>query len=213
MLNTNSSLVNELREKQYRDAYVASQIRVSLPFQIRALRENRPMTQPELGKLAGMTQPRISEIERPGERRLNVDTLLRLASALDVALQIRFVPFSELIDWADDLDIDSYRVPSFGEELRESGELHKNPASVRNLNELLLQASGQLVSGEQFEVAYDRFFEAMPQGQHPDVLGAPASGKESEPPPKICATEQPDIPPIFAHGSEVQEEQKQALIC
>ncbi len=35
------------------------------------LRESREWTQPELAEAAGMSQPRISEIERPGERKLN----------------------------------------------------------------------------------------------------------------------------------------------
>ena len=50
-----------------------------------------------------MTQPRISELETPGERKLTIETLLRLASAFDVALQVRFVPYSELVDWTEHL--------------------------------------------------------------------------------------------------------------
>lgn len=118
MFNINSSLVGELRDKQYRDAYVASQIRMSLPIQIRELRKSRDMTQPQLATLSGMTQPRISEIERPGERRLNIETLLRIASAFDVALQIRFVPFEELMDWSEGVDLDHFSVIPFIEELR-----------------------------------------------------------------------------------------------
>ena len=118
LLNTNSSLVGELKDKQYRDAYVASQIRMSLPVQIRELRKSRDMTQPQLAQLSGMTQPRISEIERPGERRLNIETLLRIASAFDVALQIKFVPFEELIDWGEGVDLDHFSVIPFTEELR-----------------------------------------------------------------------------------------------
>ena len=74
-VNIDSSLTRELREKQYRDAYVDSQIRVGLPFQIRALRKSRDnMTQSALAEKAEMSQPRISEIESPGERNLNIET-------------------------------------------------------------------------------------------------------------------------------------------
>jgi transcriptional regulator with XRE-family HTH domain len=117
-VNINSSLIAELKDKQYRDAYVASQIRISLPLQTRALRKSRTWTQPELAEHAGMAQPRISEIEKPGERRLNIETLLRLASAFDVALQVRFVPFSEFIDFSEDLDLDTFAIEPFTEELK-----------------------------------------------------------------------------------------------
>jgi transcriptional regulator with XRE-family HTH domain len=119
-MNINSSLIAELREKAYRDAYVASQIRMTLPLQIRELRRKEEWTQPQLAEHAGMAQPRISELEKPGERRLTIETLLRLASAFDVALQVRFVPFGELIDWSEGLDIDNFAIQPFEAELADA---------------------------------------------------------------------------------------------
>jgi transcriptional regulator with XRE-family HTH domain len=151
-VNINSSLITELKDKQYRDAYVASQIRISLPLQTRALRKSREWTQPELAEHAGMAQPRISEIEKPGERRLNIETLLRLASAFDVALQVRFVPFSQLIDFSEDLDLDTFAIEPFTEELKKEEAAQEeaaqkvaimmlaesvNPASAGRTNQLL----------------------------------------------------------------------------
>lgn len=116
-MNTKSSLANELKDKEYRHAFVASQIRIGLPLQCRALREGRGWTQPQLAQAANMSQPRISEIERPGERKLNIETLLRLAEAFDVALDVRFVTFRDLVDAADKLDLDKFFVNSFNEDL------------------------------------------------------------------------------------------------
>ncbi len=124
-LNIDSSLVAELRDKSYRDAYVASLIRIGLPLEIRALRKSREWTQPQLAEYAGMAQPRISEIEKPGERRLNIETLLRLASAFDVGLQVRFVPFSELIGWSEALDLDDFSVETFEGELKKAEKVSK----------------------------------------------------------------------------------------
>jgi transcriptional regulator with XRE-family HTH domain len=135
-LNINSSLVVELKDKGYRDAYVASQIRIGLPLQVRALRKSRGWTQPELAEYANMAQPRISEIEKPGERKLNIDTLLRLAAAFDVGLQVRFVPFSELINSSESLDLDTLWIPSFDAELNA-------PIATSGLN-FTLSSSGQL---------------------------------------------------------------------
>jgi len=119
MLNINSSLIGELNDKAYRDAYVGSQIRMTLPLQIRGLRESLKWTQSKLAKEAKMAQPRISELESPGERRLTIETLLRLASAFDVALQVRFVPFGKLVDWSESLDLDNFSVQPFPNELED----------------------------------------------------------------------------------------------
>lgn len=116
-MNITSSLVAELREKAYRDAYVASQIRVGLPFQIRALRQQKGWTQGDLAAHAGMSQPRIAEIEKPGERKFNLETLLRIAAAFDVGLTVNFVPITELINREDRFDPDTFSVPTFAEEL------------------------------------------------------------------------------------------------
>ena len=131
-MNIHSSLTTELRDKAYRDAYVASQIRIGLPFQIRALRKAKELTQEQLATKAQMAQPRIPEIER-GKRSLNIDTLLRIASALDVALEVRFVPFGELIRWSESLDPDTFDVDSFDEELEASEKAATVSAEIDRL--------------------------------------------------------------------------------
>ena len=112
-----SRLLSELSNKAYRDAYVGSQIRIGLPFQVKALRTARGWSQGELALQAGMAQPRISEIERPGERSMNIDTLLRLASAFDCGLEVRFCPFSQLVRDSESFDPANFEVPTFQQEL------------------------------------------------------------------------------------------------
>jgi transcriptional regulator with XRE-family HTH domain len=105
------------KSKARRDAFVASQINVGLPFQIRALRKQRNLNQNELATLAGMLQPRISAMEQVGGGQLNLDTLRKLAAALDVGLLVKFVAFSELIKWSNDFSPDDFSVPSFDQEM------------------------------------------------------------------------------------------------
>jgi HTH-type transcriptional regulator/antitoxin HipB len=124
-VNTNSSLITELLDKSYRDAYVASQIRIGLPFQIRALRVSRGWTQAELAKRAEMSQPRIAEIEK-GKRSLNIETLLRLASAFDIGLDVFFTSFGDLVDHKESFQPDSFRVLSFTDEIAATQRLAKN---------------------------------------------------------------------------------------
>jgi transcriptional regulator with XRE-family HTH domain len=65
------------------------------------MRKARGWSQKELAAAARMTQARISLLENPNyEGAVNVKTLEKLASAFDVGLAVRFVPFSELVDWA-----------------------------------------------------------------------------------------------------------------
>lgn len=108
-----------LADKEYRDLYVAEHIRTGLAFQIRAMREDRGWTQSELGQRAqGMAQETISQLEDPDYGRLTLRTLRRLASGLDVALIVRFAPFSELVDWIVNLTPQRLAPPSFDEELQ-----------------------------------------------------------------------------------------------
>ena len=100
----NSNLLARLKDKKYRDLFVASQINRLIPFQIRALRAARDnMTQEELAERAETTQSVISRIQNKGAANLNIKSLLKLASAFDVALVVRFEPIDRFIDWVDDL--------------------------------------------------------------------------------------------------------------
>lgn len=111
-----SELVQELHDKATRDAFVSSQMSIPLAFQILALREQRGMTQKQLAEKAGMLQPRIAAMERPSGSEPNLRTLKRLASAFDVALVVRFVPFSELVEWAETFSPDTFVVQSFDDD-------------------------------------------------------------------------------------------------
>jgi transcriptional regulator with XRE-family HTH domain len=102
-----------LRDKEYRDAFVADHIDTGVAFQIRATREARGWSQKDLGRRAGMAQERVSVLEDPDYGKLTLTTLKRLASAFDTALVVRFVPFSQLVDWATDLAPEHLAVPDF----------------------------------------------------------------------------------------------------
>lgn len=107
-------LLGELRDKEYRDAYVEGHVRAGLAFQIRALRESRNWSQAEVGRRAGnKLQSVIARLENPDYGKFSLSTLLELASAFDVGLLVRFVPFSELLNQVSDLSIETLAVPNF----------------------------------------------------------------------------------------------------
>ncbi|MCH9050721.1 MAG: helix-turn-helix transcriptional regulator [Proteobacteria bacterium] len=107
-------LLRELRDKEYRDAYVEGHVRAGLAFQIRALRESRNWSQEEVGRRAGnKLQSVIARLENPDYGKFSLSTLLELASAFDVGLLVRFVPFSELLNKVSNLSLEKLAAPSF----------------------------------------------------------------------------------------------------
>jgi transcriptional regulator with XRE-family HTH domain len=108
-MSEKSDIVSRLvRNKKSRDAYTRGLINTIVPAQIRALRFKSGMTQKVLAKEAEMKQSRISTMERPGATQFNVETLIRLASALGLGLKVEFVSFSEMLQWENGFNFDSF---------------------------------------------------------------------------------------------------------
>ena len=80
--------------KKARDKLNVDQMEQTFALQIRANRLARGWTQKELAERSGMKQSGIARLERGG--RPDLRTLKKVASAFDVALVVRFVPFSSL---------------------------------------------------------------------------------------------------------------------
>jgi transcriptional regulator with XRE-family HTH domain len=128
---------NDMQEKEYRHGLIDAQIEIDLPFQIRALRKQQDLTQPQLADLAGMKQSRISKMEKPGGASFTLETLRRLAKAFDVALIVRFARFGELVKWSKEFEPDSFVVPSFDKEYRALEEREKALQSAREEGKLV----------------------------------------------------------------------------
>jgi len=109
-------LIALLRDKDFRDHFTVDQIFEFLALQVRELREKREWTQAELGAKAGMQQVQVSRLENPDYTGSKITTLGKLANAFDVALIVRFAPFSELADWLTGLSTADFEPASFAEE-------------------------------------------------------------------------------------------------
>jgi transcriptional regulator with XRE-family HTH domain len=70
-----------------------------IAFQIRATRDKREWSQADLARAIGMGQNNISRLENPDYGKHTLSSLKRIAEALDVALVVRFVPFSQYVHW------------------------------------------------------------------------------------------------------------------
>lgn len=179
--------IENMKNKAYRHGMVNAQIEIDLPLQIRALRKQRVWTQPQLAAEAEMKQPRISAMEKPGAVHFTLETLRRLAEAFDVALIVRFAPFSEFIDSSNSFRPDEFLVPTFDEEYRTS-----EPNGVATVKEesghlITISATGgfgcqKSTMGQQLTMILDCEFsaEVPPAAQPPTLHGALLSPKYSE---------------------------------
>lgn len=109
-------LIEKLKDKEHRDAFVEESINVGIPFQIKALREQRGWTQKDFEKHSGMKQALISRWENPNYSKFSLSTLKKIASIFDIGLIIRFVPISDLVKWELNLNTESLKAFSFDED-------------------------------------------------------------------------------------------------
>jgi transcriptional regulator with XRE-family HTH domain len=124
-------------DPEYRHAWNLENVYTSVCFQLRALREQREWSQAALGKEAGMAPERISILEDPNSHtKPTLNTLLRIANACDVGLEVRFVPYSVVIDRSTRTSLKELEVPSFNQELPElEKSIAAEIAKQRYLNE------------------------------------------------------------------------------
>lgn len=97
-----SELLEQLRQtfsdKDYRDSYSESFMNSYVAAQIKVLREQYPLTQGELAEKIGTSQPGVARFENVNYSSWKVETLRKIARALDVRLKITFEEFGTLPD-------------------------------------------------------------------------------------------------------------------
>jgi len=113
-------LYDYLSNYEVRHLYLDSSIRHLLAMQLRSMREAMEWLQSDVGKRAEMKQSAIARLEDPRYSSMTLSTLKRLAKVFDVALIVRFAPFSEFISWVTSVNEPSLSPPSFSEEDKQS---------------------------------------------------------------------------------------------
>jgi hypothetical protein len=94
-------LAEQMRDKRYRDSYVASHTRQMLARQMRKFRGDA--SQAAFAETLGKRQTVISRLENPGYTGWTLRTLFDIANALNVAVFVRFVDFATFLKYSDDL--------------------------------------------------------------------------------------------------------------
>jgi transcriptional regulator with XRE-family HTH domain len=100
-------------EKEYRHAYAEESLNLTIATQIKVLREQREWRQDDLAREAEMKQSMISRYENVNYSSWSINTLKKLAKALDVVLDVRFRSFRDLVIVTDAFNRESLEVPKF----------------------------------------------------------------------------------------------------
>jgi DNA-binding XRE family transcriptional regulator len=162
------------RSPEARAKFVESQISNGIAFQIRAMRKKHDWLQSMLAEKVGTTQNQIYRLENPATIKPRISTLKRIAAVFDVALVVRFVPFSQVIAWASGisftdkgLSTSSLAVLSFDDEQRMQIETAKRETPRYLTSSELVVAAASAAKGNALEFS------------NQNVMGASDSNKVS----------------------------------
>lgn len=129
--------------KAYRDGYLHAKVRGMIAYQIQALREKTGLNQTDFAEKIGKTQSVVSRLEDTGYGRVTVQTLLDIASALDVALVVKFASYPDFLLQTRDASVSALQPAT----------IHQSIAAARVPS---LSESG----------AYRRFLQGSDSGQY-----------------------------------------------
>jgi transcriptional regulator with XRE-family HTH domain len=112
------SLMNskKFQRKSYRESFLKRNIVSALSHQIKINRISRGLSQKDLADKVGTKQSVISRYEDPAYGKLSISTLIQIANALDIGLEVKFTPFSRLIGEVNSWSPEKAMVPSFENE-------------------------------------------------------------------------------------------------
>ena len=112
------SLINRLKSKEFRDAFVKAHLTQGLAYQIRDLRIQRGWTQKELAEKLGLKgQSAVARMEDPSYGKLSLATLIKLSGIFDVALSVRFQSYGKFLMDREDLSQKALQAESFENEI------------------------------------------------------------------------------------------------
>jgi transcriptional regulator with XRE-family HTH domain len=90
------ALRKNFRDREYAEEYAKSFLNAYVATQIKVIREQRGLTQAELGDHIGTTQTGVSRYEDVNYSSWSLRTLMKIARAFDVRLRVSFEPYGTL---------------------------------------------------------------------------------------------------------------------
>jgi hypothetical protein len=171
-LSRTERLAEQFKNEKFRKHYFARQLKIFLAAQIRALRGNK--TQAQFGERIGKPQSVVARLERESYGKVNLQTLIDIATKLDNALVIRFVTFPTFLEWTKDYSPSALAPESFHQGSAEShkrelvdslhGEgLNRNAQGGRLIGDIEADVMSQKAIGQNM---WDRLHEWPQIGTH-----------------------------------------------
>lgn len=86
-----SRLKEDLKNPEFRKSFDEEEVFASLAIQVAKIRQKKKLTQLELAERLHTTQQTISRLEDIHNKSYSIQTLIKLAGALDKKLKVEFV--------------------------------------------------------------------------------------------------------------------------
>ena len=111
------SKLAKFASKEYRDGFMQTQVRGGIAYQIKALREKFGLTQTQFAEVTGKKQSVVSRLEDTEYGKVTVQTLLDIASSLNVALLVRFISYPEFLTRTENMTVTALQPETISESL------------------------------------------------------------------------------------------------
>ncbi|EIC23767.1 helix-turn-helix domain-containing protein [Thiorhodovibrio frisius] len=133
------SRLKRLDRPGFRRGFVKAHLASGVAHQVRALREARGWSQGRLATALGLKgQSAVARLEDPAYGRHSLATLLRLGEAFDIALLVKFVPFSRFLREVEHLTPAALNAPSY---TQERAQLHALATAPKRYDGLSINAT------------------------------------------------------------------------
>lgn len=142
-----NKLLRKFQDKEYAQAYVESHTITKIGAQLMFLRKRQRLTQSVLAQRAAISQEKISIYENADFSSITLKTLFKLASALDVSLNVSFTEFSKTIKEIENFSEDTLTVASRDEDLEAT--IQQENAVVRSIRPNYAEPEWRIQTKEQ----------------------------------------------------------------
>jgi len=141
------------------------------------------MSRPALAKLMEKANSWVFRLEDPNQSPPTIPTLLKVAEAFDVDLEISFRPFSRLLNRLQHMTADSFAVPSFNDEIKENTFGSKMDEAINDSWTLLQRHENGKGAGGQFTDETDSVHRSGSQAEM--QVDPPPNSQGKKPPMSI----------------------------